>query len=404
MANIVRAEPRAYPFAPDPGGLQLHQLYGELRAHEPVCRVELPYGGRAWLVTRYEDVRRVFTDHRFSRAAASGRAMPRVGPVSPPDIPGNITAMDPPEHTRVRRLVASAFTRRRVESLRPRVEQIATGLLDEMVAQGPPADLVSGFSFPLPITVICELLGIAQADRGQFSRWADVMVAASAITEDQFLDAAAGLLGYFAELFAERRNRPGGDLLTALAQARDGGAKLSEEELLCLGMALLVGGYETTATEITLMTYSMLTHPSHLRQLLEQPGLLPAAVEEMLRWIPLASNALLPRVATEDVELSGTVIRAGDVVLASRSAANRDETVFAAADTLDFQRDPSPHLGFGHGWHFCLGAHLARVELQVGLGSLLSRLPGLGLAVAPGELAWRTGLTMRGLAELPVTW
>jgi cytochrome P450 len=222
-------------------------------------------------------------------------------------------------------------------------------------------------------------------------------------TPEQAQDTYLHLAGYLAGLFAQRRAQPGDDLLTWLVQARDNDDRLTETELLFLGMALLVGGYETTAHQITNMVYTLLTHDEQLRQLKARPELLPEAVEEMLRFIVFGS-ALNPRIATADVKLGAVVARAGEPVLCSRSSANRDERVFPRAGELDITRDPNPHVAFGYGPHYCLGAHLARMELQVALGMIFSRLPGLHIAVPENELTWQTGIMMRGLAAFPVAW
>jgi nocardicin N-oxygenase len=211
------------------------------------------------------------------------------------------------------------------------------------------------------------------------------------------------LAGYLAGLFAQRRAQPGNDLLTWLVQARDNEDRLTEAELLFLGMALLVGGYETTAHQITNMVYTLLTHDRQLRQLKARPELLPNAVEEMLRFI-VFGNALNARIATGDVKLGAVLIRAGEAVLCSRSSANHDEQVFSRAGELDFTRDPNPHVAFGYGPHYCLGAHLARMELQVALGTILPRLPGLHIAVPEEELTWQAGTMMRGLSAFPLGW
>jgi cytochrome P450 len=311
--------------------------------------------------------------------------------------------MDPPEHTRIRKLVGKAFTPRRVEALRPRAAHIALGLLDDMIAAGPPADLVDSFSFAFPAIMICELLGIPEGDRHTFRGWADATVSATTATPVQEQDAYLHLVGYLASQFAARRARPGDDLLTGLVQARDNDDRLSEAELLVLAMALLVAGYETTAHQITNMTYTLLTHPAQLRRLRQQPELLPGAVEEMLRFNVFAS-AMNARIATADVELGDVRVRAGEPVLCSRSSANRDEKVFTRAGDLDFSRDPNPHVAFGYGPHFCLGANLARMELQVALGTILSQLPGLRIAVPEDSLVWHDRTMMRGLAAFPITW
>jgi cytochrome P450 len=392
---------RSYPFSrnrldPDP-------QYAELRRSEPVCRVQLPYGPPAWLVTDYHLTKSVFGDARFSRAATINRDNPRECPVEIGQVAESVLSMDPPEHTRIRRLAGRAFTARQVERLRPRAQQIASGLIDDMAAAGPPADLVESFSFAFPAIIICELLGIPAADRHAFRRWTDAVVSTSTSTPEQVQDTYLHLAGYLAGLFAQRRAQPGNDLLTWLVQARDNEDRLTEAELLFLGMALLVGGYETTAHQITNMVYTLLTHDRQLRQLKARPELLPNAVEEMLRFI-VFGNALNPRIATGDVKLGAVLIRAGEPVLCSRSSANHDEQVFARGGELDFTRDPNPHVAFGYGPHYCLGAHLARMELQVALGTILPRLPGLHIAVPEEELTWQAGTMMRGLSAFPLGW
>jgi cytochrome P450 len=392
---------RSYPFSrsrldPDP-------QYAELRRTEPVCRVQLPYGPPAWLVTSYELTRAVLGDARFSRAVTVGRDNPRESPVEFGQVAESVLCMDPPAHTRFRQLAGRAFTVRRVEQLRPRARQIASGLIDSMATAGPPADLVESFSFAFPAIIICELLGIPAADRHAFRGWTDAIVSTGTSTSGQVQEIYLHLAGYLAGLFAQRRTQPGDDLLTWLVQARDNHDRLTEAELLFLGMALLVGGYETTAHQITNMVYTLLAHGPQLRQLKTRPELLPGAVEEMLRFI-VFGNAINPRIATADVRLGRVVVRAGEPVLCARSSANLDEQVFAHAAELDFARDPNPHLAFGHGPHFCLGAQLARMELQVALDTMLTRFPGLQIAVPEDQLTWRAETMMRGLAAFPVTW
>jgi cytochrome P450 len=397
----VSPAPRNYPFSrvrlePDP-------QYAELRRTEPVCRVQLPYGPPAWLVTDYHLTKLVLGDPRFSRAAAVGRENPRESPVDTSQFPQSINSMDPPEHARIRQLVGKAFTPRRVEALRPRAQQIAAALIDDMVAAGPPADLVSGFAFAFPAIVICELLGIPDADRGMFRAWTDAIVSTTGSVTESGQDAYLELAGYMAGQFAQRRTDPRDDLLTWLVQARDDQDRLTESELLFLGMAVLVGGYETTAHQITNMVYTLLTHPVQLDRLRQQPETLSAAVEEMLRFIVFGS-AINARIATADIEVGSVLVRVGDPVLCSRSSANHDANVFADPDELDFSRDPNPHVAFGYGPHFCLGAHLARMELQVALGTILSRLPGLRMAVPEDSLTWNTSAVIRGLAAFPIAW
>ena len=400
-ADVVGRACRSYPFSRS--RLDPAPQYAQLRRSEPVCRVQLPYGPPAWLVTSYELSRSVLGDARFSRAAAVDRDNPRECPVEFGLVAESVLCMDPPAHTRIRQLAGRAFTARRVEQLRPRARQIASGLIDTMAAAGPPADLVESFSFVFPAIIICELLGIPEADRHAFRRWTDAIVSTTTSSPGQVQETYLHLAGYLASLFAQRRARPGDDLLSWLVQARDDQDRLTETELLFLGMALLVGGYETTAHQITNMVYALLTHGPQLRQLKARPELLPSAVEEMLRFI-VFGNAVNPRIATADVKLGRVAVRAGEPVLCARSSANFDEQVFARAAELDFARDPNPHLSFGYGPHYCLGAQLARMELQVALDTILARLPWLHIAVPEDQLTWHTGTMMRGLAMLPLGW
>jgi cytochrome P450 len=391
---------RPYPFSP-PDRLNLDPTYAYLREHEPLARIRLPYGEDAWLVVRYDDARTVLGDARFSRAAALTHDQPRVSPVA-----ANLGLMDldPPEHTRLRRLVAKAFTQRRVEQLRTRVQQLTDELLDAVIAAGPPADLVEGLALPLPMTVICELLGVPYADRDGVRTWSEALMTATSLTPEQRYDYLGQLAGYMAGLIARRRAAATDDLLGALVLARDEHDRLSEHELLFLAIGLLAAGHETTASQLPNFVYLLLTHPDQLDLLRRRPELLPGAVEELMRYVPFTTAATIPRYALVDVELTGGVVPAGDAVFVARSAANRDPALCADPDRLDVTRTPVPHVGFGHGAHHCIGAQLARLELQVALGSLLSRLPGLRFAVEEPALEWKTGLLMRGLCALPLDW
>ena len=390
----------AYPFNP-PQRLVLDPMYAELRANEPVARVQMPFGEPAWLVTRHADVRTVMSDPRFSRSPAVTRDAPRVAQQF---TDGGILAMDPPDHTRLRRLVAKAFTMRRVEALRPGAERIAADLADRMEADGGPVDLVESFALPLPVTVICELLGVPYADRDRFRAWSDAILSTSSLTPDEVRASSGQFMQYMMGLIAQRRAAPTDDLLGGLVLAYDEGDRLNDQELISLAISLLVAGHETTASQIPNFLYVLMSHPDEMRLLHDKPELIPAAVEELMRWVPLFATAVFPRYANEDVELSGVVIPAGDPVLPSIASANRDERVFADPDRIDFTRQPAPQVGFGHGMHHCLGAPLARMELQIALATLLARFPDLRIAVPEEEIPWKAGTLIRGPRRLPVTW
>lgn len=391
-------EIRAYPFGPV-DRLDLDPTLLEVCGEHPVLRVRLPFGGDGWLVTRYADVRTVLSDPRFSRAAAAGGHVPRTVAVAPP--PTSIMGMDPPDHSRLRRRVMSAFTVRSIDALRPRIEEIVNGLVDTMTQADGPADLAAVLTWPLPITVICEMLGVPSTDQDRFTEWVDGLL----ILDDpgQSAHARRQLGDYLAELIEQRRAEPTDDLLGELA-ADSGKDPLSEEELVSLGVSLLSAGQEATANQIGNFVYTLLTRPALWRQLVADPLLIPRAVEELSRFIPISATAGFTRVATEDLELGGQLIRAGDAVVAELGMANRDSEVFDRPEEIDFHREQVPHVAFGYGIHHCLGAQLARVELRVVLETLVTRLPGLHLAVPADELAWRTERLIRGVAALPVRW
>ncbi|MEW1717913.1 cytochrome P450 [Streptomyces sp. NPDC093109] len=390
-------QPRTYPFACRK--LDVDPRYALLRRAEPLCRVQLPYGEPAWLATRYDDIKVVLSDPRFSREAAIGRDQPRSRPY--PSGAGTMISLDPPDHTRLRRLATKAFTARRIEALRPRTQQIADELVDAMRAKGTPAELVEDFSLPLPITVICELLGVPFEDRSDFRLWSDAFLSTTKFTLDEVTAHRTRLRTYIAGLIAQRRKNPHDDLINALVAARDDEDRLSEEELLSMVETILVAGHETTASQIPNFLYTLLTHPDQLAALHADLGLVPQAVEELLRFVPLGVGGSQPRYALEDVELGGETVRAGEPVIVAAQSANRDETIYTSPDELDLGRREASHVGFGHGPHHCLGASLARMELQISLRTLLVRLPGLRLA---GDIVWKTGVATRGPERMPITW
>ncbi|MCX4684827.1 cytochrome P450 [Kitasatospora purpeofusca] len=385
-------------------GLEFDPLLKRLLTEEPIARIRLPHGeGEAWLATRYEDVRVVTTDRRFSRAAGIGRDLPRMTPAPIAQVE-SINLMDPPAHNRLRRLVAQGFTNRQVERMRAHTQRVVDGYLDEMTEHGAPADLVSHLSARLPLTTICELLDIPAEDRTELRGHAVAMMAMGPNSGAGQVNAKTALRAYFAELTAARRRDPGEDLISALATARDGAELLDDDELAVMAMVLLVTGHDTSTYELSNITYTLLTHPEQLAKLRAQPEMLPRALEELLRFIPFRQGVGIARVATEDVELGGVLIRAGEPVHVSYLAANRDPAVYERPDELDLDRGAPTHMTFGYGTHHCLGSHLARMELQVAVGTLLNRFPGLRLAVPPEALDWRTGSIWRYPRTLPVAW
>lgn len=392
----VRPFPTVTAQSLDPDPLLL-----ELLESEPVARVQLPYGEPCWIVTRNEDVRAVLADPRFSRAATVGRDVARTQAILP--IGDSILGMDAPDHTRIRRLVSAAFTARRVATLRDRAQEIVDGLLDDVERVGPPVDLVEAVALPLPIAMISELLGVPFADRHRFRAWADTFMTSSGFTVDEVLAAHEQLAAYLADLVAQRRAAPTDDLLGALVTARDDdGDRISEPELISLALAILVAGYETTANQLGKFVLCLFRNPDQLARLRDRPDRVPNAVEELMRLIPLSAGTSVAYLATEDVEVGGVTIAAGDAVIASTAAANRDASVYEEPGRLDVERADISQLGFGHGAHFCLGAHLARMELEAAITSLLARFPDLRLAVPDDEVEWKVGSSVWGLRALPV--
>lgn len=384
--------------------LEFDPTLKRLLTEEPVARIKLPYGeGEAWLVTRYEDVRTVTTDRRFSRHAVIGRDFPRMTP-EPIVQDEAINVMDPPASSRLRSLVSKAFAPRQVEHMRARTQRVVDELLDRMERHGPPADLMESLASPLPLTTICEVLDIPEADRDRLRGHARTMMNTSLDNRDNAVRAKADMRAYFATLTAQRRQDPGDDLISALATARDGDEILNDRELAVMAMVLLITGQDTTTYEIGNLTYTLLTRPAVLDMVRSRPETLPQAMDEMLRFIPFRKGVGIPRVALEDVELSGVQIRAGDIVHVSYLTANRDPEKFERPDELDMERQGPSHMTFGWGGHHCLGAPLAVTELEVALSALLERFPDLRLAKPAEEVPWNKTAIWRYPVELPVTW
>ncbi|MFF8830912.1 cytochrome P450 [Streptomyces sp. NPDC015131] len=397
MTSTQEQAPLAYPFN-EPEGLGLADAYAEALERPGLLRVRMAYGDPAWLATRYADARLVLGDRRFSRAEGLKHDEPRQAE-SQQD--AGILSMDPPGHTRLRTLVAKAFTMHRVEKLRPQVRDLAHGFLDEMEAMGPPVDLVEHYALPIPVAVICRMLGVPEEDRPRFRVWSDAALSTSSLTAEEAESNREELRAYMRTLIQDHRAAPRADLMTALIDARDTGDRLSELELVDLCVGILVAGHETTASQIPNFVHALLDHPDQLALLRERPELIAGAVEELLRFVPLGSGAAFPRYATEDVEVGGTLVRAGEPVLVAVGAANRDALKFTAPGRLDVTRTGVQHLGFGHGVHHCLGAPLARLELQEALSALIARFSGLRVA---GDVVWKNQMLVRGPREMPVGW
>ncbi|MFS8100842.1 cytochrome P450 [Lentzea alba] len=377
-----------FPFATN--GIDADEELGTLRRTSPVTKVSLRTGGEAWLVTRYADVRQVQADPRFSRKAATKPGTPSVWPDF--QISQGLLYLDEPDHSRVRKLVAAAFSPRRIEKLEPQVQVIADRLADELT---PPADLFADFAYPLPLLVIAEVLGMPATDQHQFAAWMNVIL--DATQPPEAIGAAfGGVYGYLAQLMAMKKANPGDDALTALLQTE----QLSDDEVLHNVQNLVFAGQEPTSNMIANGVVTLLRHPDQLALLKADPDLTPRAVEELLRYLPTIT-ASPTRVAAVDVEVGGVTIPAGDAVLTVERSANHDDEVFEDAARFDITREPT-HLAFGHGPHFCLGAALARLEIATALRTLITRFPELRLAEE--QLEWLPNRIVYTPRELQVTW
>ncbi|WP_424888947.1 cytochrome P450 [Streptomyces sp. XH2] len=372
--------------------------FAALRRTRPCARIRLPSGDPAWLVTRYADVRTVLADPRFSRSRATRGPGPRMAGVT--TLPDSVLAADPPEHTRLRRIVAPAFTARRVETLRHGVARLVDDLLDEVAAHGHPADLVALFTRPLPLTVLCDLLGAPRQDGRRLEAWCDALRNLTAVPDSAVTAAVDEMTGYLAALIGTKRSHPADDLLSLLIRAHDDGDRLTHGELVAFALVLFAGGYGTTADRLAGMLHLLLEEPGRYQYLRESPDRIALAVEELLRYAQTNVQANL-RVVTEDIDLGGVTLRAGDAVMAVNSSANHDEAAFEDPGRLDLGRVRNPHLAFGHGVHHCVGSHLARVQLQEALAGLVRRFPTLRAAAPP---LWKTGLKTRAPRTLPVAW
>jgi pentalenic acid synthase len=375
--------------------------YDPLRATRPLARITLFDGRPVWLVTGHTAARRLLADQRLSTdrtrdgfpatsarlAAVQGRRTALLG-------------VDDPEHRAQRKMVLPEFTLKRAAALRPSIQRIVDERLDAMIAQGPPADLVTAFALPVPSMVICALLGVPYADHDFFEEQSRRLLRGPLPADTR--EARDRLEAYLGELVDRKRKTPGDGLLDDLVRQQLSEGAIDREQLIAFAVILLVAGHETTANMISLGTFTLLTNPPRLAELRADPSLLPGAVEELMRVLSIVDGLL--RLATEDIEVDGQTIRAGDGVLFSTSVINRDETLYPEPDTLDWHRPARHHVSFGFGIHQCLGQNLARAELEIALHTLFERLPALRLAAPADEIPFKPGDTIQGMLELPVAW
>lgn len=383
-----------------------YPFYAQLRAEAPVFRTILPNKQPAWLVTRYDDALALLKDERFVKKPANAMTADQL--TKTPWEPGfakpltrNMLDLDGADHARLRTLVHKAFTPRRVEQLRERIQTLATQLLDTAQAAGR-LEVIRDYALPIPLTIIAEMLGVPVADRAKFHRYTKAVIAVA--SQADLLWALPQLwlfMRYVRELLQRRRADPQDDLITALLQAEEAGDTLSQDELLAMVFLLLIAGHETTVNLIGSGVLALSQHPDQAELLRDNPALIKTSVEELLRYTSPVDMAT-ERYAREDVIISGVTIPKGELVYGVIGAANRDERQFANPDTLDLTRDPNRHLAFGQGVHYCLGAPLARLEGQIAFTTLLARFPRLRLAQPVESLRWRRSLILRGLEQLPL--
>jgi cytochrome P450 len=405
MEASVTPEALRYPI-PAEAALEPPAEWANLRDQCPVARVTLPSGDEAMLVTRYDDVRAVLSDPRFTRTGPGRGA--RVSAAEEGGVFNSEMASVLPqhgeEHLRWRRMIGKWFTAKRMNALRPEIEAMAEQLVDDMVAKGAPADLKAALGFPLPVWVICDMLGVPDADRERFAHWSDMLLSMTRFTQEEMAAAQMEFGAYMAAHIDAKRAEPGDDLLSALLQETDvDGEPLSDIVLISTGIGLLVAGHETTANMIGKMVSMLLADRGRWEELLADRKLVRTAVEETLR-MDANSGFGMVRYFDQEVELAGTTLPSGTTAVCSMAAANRDERQFADADRIDLRRSPNPHLAFGAGAHACIGQPLARTELQAVLDVLLRTLPSLELAVEVDDLRRVEGLVVGGLRELPVRW
>ncbi|MCL7497424.1 cytochrome P450 [Streptomyces sp. MCA2] len=385
---------RTCPYHPPAG-------YQPLRETGPLNHVALYDGRKVWAVTGHSEARALLSDQRLSSDRQNPAfPMPFERFASITQVRTPLIGVDDPEHNTQRRMLIPSFSVKRVAALRPDIQRIVDELLDRMLAEGPPAELVSAFALPVPSMVICSLLGVPYSDHEFFEGESRRLLRSR--TAEEAKDARIKLEEYFTELIAHKEKNPGDGLLDELIEERLRTGALAHEDLVRLVMILLVAGHETTANMISLGTFTLLEHPEQLAQLKAEESLMPTAVEELLRFLSIADGML--RVAKEDIEIGGQLIRADDGVLFPTSLINRDEATYPSPDQLDLDRSARHHIAFGFGIHQCLGQNLARAEMEIALRSLFTRIPDLRLAVPAAEVPFKPGDTLQGMIELPLAW
>ncbi|MFD0386088.1 cytochrome P450 [Streptomyces stramineus] len=385
---------RTCPYQPPPS-------YGQLTAQGPLARVTLYDGRVVWLVTGHAEARTLLTDPRLStdrRNPAFPVVAPRAEAQSAVVLP--LVGVDDPLHARQRRMLIPRFGLKRVAAMRPLIQRVVDRLIDDMLADGPGAELVSAYAMPVPSTVICSLLGVPYEDHGFFESRSRALLAAD--TAREAAAARDDLRGYLGRLIERKQAEPGDGLLDELVAERLAEGELDREELVMMTLVLLVAYHETTSNMISLGVYTLLEHPEELAALRADPALMPRAVEELLRFLSIADG--LVRVATEDIEIGGRTLRAGDGVMIGTSVVNRDGAAYEDPAAFDVHRSARHHVAFGYGVHQCLGQNLARAEMEIALRTLVERIPTLRLAVAPDEVVAKPANTLQGLVALPVTW
>jgi cytochrome P450 len=385
--------------------LTLDPRYLELQ-EQPPFKAQMPYGEPIWIVTQYHDAKFVYGDRRFGKAPGIGRDTPRMHGMDIGTDPSRLDNMDPPNHTRVRRLASAAFTPAKIRDMTGWIQGMTDELLDGVEAHGKGADFMELFAWKLPLRVVAGILGAADEQIPFLKHNVDLMTGVTSTMEERGASYIA-LSGAVSQLIDDRRTEPKDDLLSVLVQARESDDRLSEQELLNIGITLFLGGFETTAAQLGSTMWTLMRHRDRWEELRDARDLMDAALEELWRWIPsFRHGSPMIRWAFEDVTLpSGQVIPANEPVLAEHQVANRDEAAFPHAHELDFhRRDPNPHLALAWGSHRCMGAHLANLEVEITLNSILDRFPNLELTVDPDDVKWSPASFLRSCSELPITW